>query len=273
MKEVEAIKYSPSEVVECINRQSGVRVIHEEFIYQLDVYSSGRLRLLVPLCPLYAQSDLSESELVSGDYVSIEDSRVASKWTAIQSLVENLSVKLGEMGIDLEVNFVFANRGVLIGHDVDFNDSLALQQHQQEYFARSCALAENLGFDFTFTNYDYYGVQVKRFVKVAKDETAEIPTDPDEMLVMINSFLEETGIPSLVVINKKSRRIVGNLIKVLGPENAFQVIVGYLSFDWMIPEIIGDNGVYVSIERLGYLFRIAALTKDLEDKPRIEITA
>ena len=55
--------------------------------------------------------------------------------------------------------------------------------------------------------------------------------------------------------------------------NVFWLIAGYLAFDNKIAEIVGDNGIYITSERLEPLFGIAKFTESLSNLTRIQTKA
>lgn len=59
----------------------------------------------------------------------------------------------------------------------------------------------------------------------------------------------------------------------VGVETTFWMVAGYLAFDYQIPEILGQGGLYISAERFGPIFKIARLTPALNEMARIEVKA
>ena len=59
----------------------------------------------------------------------------------------------------------------------------------------------------------------------------------------------------------------------MSSEGVFWLTTGYLAFDYRIPEIVGENGVYLATERFEPLFGISTFTSGLKEMPRVSLKA
>ena len=90
-----------------------------------------------------------------------------------------------------------------------------------------------------------------------------------KMIDMFNSTLGRE-----IVNNKANRKRISRLIKMnLSPEQAYWLVGGYLTFDHLIPGLAGENGIYITAERLNPLFSTIKLTPEAAEVPRIEVLA
>lgn len=239
------------------------------------------IKAVFALCPLYAAGSLSESDLLLGP-CSIAESRVGQKWEALKTTIGAMDGYLDRVGGNLEATVIFANKGVLLNHQSGQREVSALSGHEEVYRAAVGEFFAGLNVDHEFYNYDDLGVRFDRFV----DPKKEIPISPTEapkgvmesragsrMIWLLNHYLNTQAIPGEVVDNKKNRKPVEQLIKSFGFTPTFWIVAGYLAFDHLLPDLLGDNGIYLSAERFGQLFKIARFTEGLKTKPRVEITA
>ncbi|HET9946455.1 MAG TPA: hypothetical protein VFQ63_00115 [Patescibacteria group bacterium] len=256
-------------------------VVHPEKLGQGPVVNA-----LFTFCPLYAQGSLQESGLIY-EPAPIEDSRVAGKWEAVKNVVVALSDELKHQGKSLSLTVVLADKGVLLNHEPTAEDQAALTYHAGLYKEALEEVCEENGIDLQFLRFQDEGVDVHfpSFVNpsapipnVARPEgfdrrgVADVE-DPATMLALIKDYMESLGVDSLPVINKKMRATIKDLISAFGPQTTFWMVAGYLAFDYKIPELLGEGGLYISAERFPPIFRIARLTPDLNDMARVEVKA
>jgi hypothetical protein len=271
--------FEPSGLITTISSScSGLQIINKEQIYGLDVYSSGRLKLIIPLCPLYQQGTLSQSQLIPNPSC-IEESRVGNKWTVITGFLTSLQQYLTATlnGPDLEVVFILANKGVLLGNSPSPDDSIALIQHRELYQKVALQLASELDFHFLFFSYDDYPIRIPRFVIPESEIPVDITdlrkeTSEYKIIESLNRYFVSLGLDVKTINNNDHRRVIHNLLQSIEFNSTFWVIAGYLAFDWMLPEIMSTNGIYISIERLHSLFKISKLTEVLKGLPRVQIS-
>lgn len=234
-------------------------------------------RALFTFCPLYtAGKSLAETTLMTGN-ISIENSRVANKWKALQTVLIMMSENLQAYGRDFDITVVFANKGVLLNGEPSPADIAALSKHEMLYRQTVSEFCTVRNINHCFYNYDELGVVFPPFVNpnspiVAYEEGLNTEAER-EIIAQINTLLQNLNVPNQIKDNKDSRRVIKDLINSFGFENTFWIVAGYLPFDFMIPKIIGRNGVYLSAERFGALHRIAKLTQELKGLTRIEIDA
>jgi hypothetical protein len=258
---------------------SKISFVNSELIVRPDV------RALFTFCPLYAPGSLSESELLTNP-TSIEESRVGVKWYALQRILKEINNYLKSAGGGLELVAIFANRGVLLSHESTAQDAKALEAHDSLYQNAVAEFCQTNGINSDYHNYDDLNVDFPRFV----DPQAEIPIEtPKEILERIksetapgdmidawviwqlNQYLQEQGVPTQVENTPENFKVIRKLLG-MGLHSSFWLVAGYLAFDYRIPELVGENGVYLVTERLKPLFGIASLTKGLENIPRADIS-
>lgn len=232
---------------------------------------------LFTFCPLYtADKSLAETTLMTSN-ASIENSRVANKWKALQVVLNVMAENLHASSRDLDITVIFANKGVLLNGEPSLVDEDALSEHEMLYkqaVSEFCTV-QNVG--YSFYNYDQLGVNFPRFVNpnssiVDYEEDTKMETER-EIIFQINKLLQNLSVTNQIKDNKDSRRVLKDLINSFGFANTFWIVAGYLPFDFMIPNIVGPDGIYLSVERFGALHRIAKLTQELKGLTRIEIDA
>lgn len=227
------------------------------------------IKALFTLCPLYEIGQLQDAGLVKFPG-AIESSRVAGKWKGIQNVLERLSQYAITKGGSLDLSVVFANKGVLLNVQPRAEDEETLKYHELLYKNEVAIFCQKCGIDFTFLNYDDCNIVFPRFV----DPNSPIPATGNSMIDSLNQYMESLGLPNAITSkNKKTRRLLKDISESFGEKAAFWLVAGYLAFDHKIPEMIGENGIYISTERFDPLFRIAGLTKALEVLTRIEVKA
>ena len=239
----------------------------------------GRVKVLVTLCPLYGYGSLQEADLIKHPQ-TIDQSRVLGKWTGTRAVLEVMSRHLKARKGNLDLKIIFANRGVLLNSDPKKEDEEALEYHERIYRSEVHAFCINQGINYEFLNYDNCGVLLPRFIN-PRTSIPEMEVNNNEhtssgspMVDLLNKYLEMSAIPNRIVdINKKTRKIVSDIVKTFGSETAFWLIIGYLAFDYNIPKMIGGDGVYLSAERFGALQRISNLTRELKSITRVEIAS
>lgn len=245
------------------NSWAGTKVIHPKETI------TNNVKLLFPLCPLYEPGPLNSSILIP-EPATIESSRVSNKWNAIKTIVSQLHNSVTDQGGNLEILAVFANKGVLLGHDPVLKDEYLLQYHSALYANVLERFLTPMGIKFTYYDYDTLNVQFPRFVNPLVDAGN---IDPSIMIAQLNQFSQNLGIPNVVNNKKDNRHIINELIKSFGASDTFWLVSGYLAFDYMIPGLIGPEGLYLSTERFAGLFRIAKLTESLKPITKIEVPA
>lgn len=231
------------------------------------------LKALVVLCPLYEHGSLATSGLVQPPY-GIKDSRVAKKVEGYVTVLRSLNSSVQQAGGSMQLEVVFANKGVLLGRDPNLHDYDLLEYHQSQYksyFADLCA-KENI--TPTFNDYSSLGVDFPVYVNPEAELPTGLPevsgTAAEQMLIKLNSFLK---LLEPVVNNSKSRKKTKDIIDAITFTSAFWLIAGYLAFDYKIKQLLGKNGIYLSAERMVSLWGTAYLTPGLNDIPRIQIPA
>lgn len=258
-----------------------VNIVHGEKLGQANV-----VHALFTFCPLYDKSSLAESGLISSP-AQISDSRVANKWEADKKVVGSLSTALKQQGRNLAVTIILADKGVMLNHDSTKADQDALDYHAQVYQKALGEFCEENGIAVRFMRYqdEALDVHFPTFV----NPNAEIPyiqrpegfdrrgvadaTEPQTMADLLKEYMQSLGVDALPVINKKVRETLKELIKAFGANTTFWMVAGYLAFDYKIPTLLGEGGVYLSTERFSPIFRVARLTPSLNEMARIEIKA
>ncbi len=253
-----------------------------------ELAAQSPIHVLVTLCPLYAKGDLGASELMSTDTASIAESRVGGKWDALKSVLGAAAVYAEAHEITLAVTAVFANRGVLLAgysdsDNRDMNDkNLAkLKRHEVLYRqALTTFLAEH-GISGTFLSYDDLDVKLPSFVNPSAhipgadiDAVDSITDKTVEVIRTLNVACAEAGVPTqLDIASKPTKKIIRQLVSAFGAETAYWLTLGYLAFDYRMPELVGENGVAVYAERFPTLFAIGDLTPEVSSMSRVEVLA
>lgn len=240
------------------------------------------VKVLFTLCPLYAQGSLEQSALLTNP-TSIAGSRVAGKWDALKLITYAIKDELEVRGQELDVTIVFANRGVLLGHDPKPADSESLLLQEEIYRIEMGRFFDKFGIPHVYETYDTLEVSLPTFVNTQTpipplSYEGPIPTQiagsiEGMLIATINDRNEQNEIPTHLVNNKRNRHKITSLMSAFGPPTSYQLVSGYLAFDYMIPRLIGPDGIYLSTERFAPLFRIASLTPDVKEMTRVEIPA
>lgn len=249
---------------------SGLNVINEPQIF------NPNMKALVVFCPLYAHGSLETSELL-GEGASIESSRVGGKWQVIKHLLNTMASGLHDLGGNMELIAILANKGVLLKHQPTQKDEKALDYHNLAYQKAVEDLTKQIGITCQYTNYDELGVNYPRFI----NPQASIPGIADDILdtdiidvhqlVQALNIILFNSIKQPIADNKDTRRALSYLVNSFGLKSAFWLASSYPPFDQMIPQIIGQNGVYLSAERFGGLFKITNLTPGVKKMTRLEL--
>ena len=242
-----------------------------------DINFSSQTEVCVVLCPLYLPGKLEESKLMPYPAI-INGSRVANKMNAYLSVINLMNNCISEFGGKMNLNVVFANKGVLFSGKPG-KDQLGYLKHHKDIYAQFFNdFGKMSGININFFDYDDFGVQFPIFV----DPKASIPVEiadiewsgPSEskMIFQLNKCL---NLPIAIEDTKKSRHAVKRVLDMEGTtyESAFWIIAGYLAFDYKIADIIGQNGIYIAAERFEPLFGIARLTKSLRELTKVQLKA
>ncbi len=237
-------------------------------------FNGNHVNALITPCPLYAPGDLSASTIALHPQ-SIADSRVGKKWSATTTAVEALTGYLRERQGDLELTVAFADTGVLLSHVPEIEHHDAVANHIGLYQGEIDTFCQERGIKYSFTTFSDLGVNFPRFVNLREKPPTLKPTDyeadSNSVLEALNEYLVKQGIPNHIHNNKTARNRINDLMKANGVETTFWLVAGYLAFDYMIPALLGQNGVYMSVERFDPVFRIASLTEGLKGYPRLEV--
>lgn len=251
---------------------SPMRVLNQEQA------GNENLSALVTFCPLYQPGDLATSQLMAAP-AKIGESRVAGKWQALQSVLGAMASYQHKTGKELSVTAVFANRGVLLGTEPTAADVERLAHHGEVYQKAISAFCADSGVACDFTDYEELDVPISQFVNPGEaipdsdSATSFQIGSPGYVLDALNSYAKKLNLPTQLTQNRDTRRKIGDLTKSFGPETAFWLTAGYLAFDYKIPELVGEGGVYLGTERFAPIFRIATLTPGLRSMARVEISA
>lgn len=236
--------------------------------------SPNDLNIIVVLCPLYKPGTLRSAGLIEYPAV-IDDSRVAGKVKGYLAVVEAIAKYVNEYGGKANLKAVLANKGVLLGgRPVTEADQVALSYHAQLYRETLGNFCDKHNMNFVWSDYEEMGVSGDTFT----DPEAALPTNsftnydpnPVELIQLLNSTM---NLPSEVPSNKVTRKRAKEVMKVMGAAAAYWLISGYLTFDHRIPSLVGDNGVYLSAERMASLWGTADMTESLKLIPRVQIPA
>lgn len=223
---------------------------------------------------MYAQGPLENSSLISYPQ-TILDSRVRIKWDVTADAIRALDLFFrSRYGKGIDLTIVFANKAVLLGHEPSDSDEESLAYHDELYRHMVSQFSDEAELPVTYTTFDELGVMVPTFTPTG----LPVPTnrrlvDTNEFINALNDYVAHHNLPqeASVIPNKDSRGVVRDLLKGDDPLTIFWLTLGYEAFDFMIPKIVGPNGLYLSVERSDKLFRIAKLTETVRKMPRLEI--
>lgn len=233
---------------------------------------SDKVKVLMALCPLYAQGTLRDSRLLQNPK-SIEESRVGGKWTVYSEIISRMSESLLALGVDLELKIVFADTGILLGHEPTKDDTNAVNSHNYLYMEEVSKLLNPKGIPYTYTSHSELGVTVPRFFNTQEKTPIRGTITQEGMIEKVNSYLKSIGSEGKIKQTNDSRRVVFNFMNMnsLGLDMAFWLMAGYVGFDYKIPQIAGNDGIYMQSERFGQLLQLAKLTEELKSMARINI--
>lgn len=226
----------------------------------------------VVYCPLYAPGFMSESELISYPD-TIQDSRVAGKTLAYSASLKGISEYAKRMGGELNLKAVFANKGVIMDQKYSGLNKQKLAYHSELYKKYTKELCESLGINYDYFDYNDLGVEFPTFVG-GKSLPKNIAIDFNEKTEpqLISAFNQNLNLSEEIVNNNKNRKVVKNIIRLMGVEGAYWLIAGYLVFDWKIASLVGGEGIYLVAERANSLFGISKLTKSLNAITRVHLS-
>lgn len=247
-------------------------VWQESTMVNFSKLQNSTLKVLFTLCPLYQQGPLDQSKIMLPP-ASISQSRVSRKWDALQAVIGAIHSYLSSVGGKMEVSAVFANKGVLLGYASTKEDEEALIYHGTLYKEAVDSYFSQKGIDYSYLTYEDLDVNFPTFV----NPSATIPSSEPSLNTQINEYLRDREISTTqVTSNKSGRRLIEKLHNLGGrmsTEAVFWLVTGYLAFDHMIPQIAGNNGLYLATERFEPLFSISNFTPALKEMPRINIKA
>lgn len=265
--------FSPSGLQQAISR-----AWPESAMSNLEQLTSPDLNAVITLCPLYGQGTLDESRVQRVGETSLAASRVANKWHAVQQVVAGVRTYVKGVGGSVNLTAVFANRGILLKGEPTEDDYAAIEDHDivyKEVLEEFCAAQ---GMALTYHTYDDLGVTFPRFVNPETQPPVEgtmAAASNSRTIAQLNALAERFGVPTQVIDNKKNRKIIDKVSHMDGisSNGVFWLVAGYLAFDHMLPELVGENGFYLATERFEPLFGITNMTPGLTTLPKVKLKA
>lgn len=238
------------------------------------------VRAVVTLCPLYKPGILDESSLLIKE-VSIAESRVSNKWLALQKVLGGMNQYLQRVGGALELTAVFANKGILFNGYPGEADYATISKHSTVYEEAVSTFCKKQGIAYIYNSYDNLSVPFPSFVNPTDDppllnkDGSVWMREESKMITQLNELGQKIALPFQIIDNKKNRTIVEKIRRIQGISctGAFWLIAGYLAFDYRLPELTGENGVYIATERYEPLFGITNMTPGLKELPKVKIKA
>ena len=270
MIETENICFNSYELWEKVkNISPEALILHEKELL------SPNINVCMVFCPLYAHGELSDSKIIFPPE-KILDSRVAGKFEAYIPAICSMQKYLKDYGGGVNLTAVFANKGVILSEQPQEKHKLALDYHKKLYSEVVNKLADTLNMTVNFSDYESLGVDFPQFYNPQKAFMPEnTHFDPDARLEsqMISALNQYFGDHVPIEDNKTNRKVIKSILqfKDTSFEAAFWLIAGYLAFDPKIPDLIGENGVYLVSERADSLFWISKLTPTLDKLTRIQL--
>lgn len=247
---------------------------YESSAVNFDKLEQPFIKALITFCPLYKLGSLKRSQLMVSQ-VSIEESRVANKWAALKKVLTAMQSHLTDMGGVLDLHAVFADKAVLLAGVPTEKDYQALNEHSALYKLTLDQFCIEQSLNYTYRRYTDLSVPGPDFVNPnAKIPGANNGLTASELIGHLNAFLESESISSQVTNNNKNRKLVEKLHSLGGKsssEEVYWLVTGYLAFDYMIPSLAGENGVYLATERFEPLFGISNMTPSLKEMARVHI--
>jgi hypothetical protein len=181
-------------------------------------------------------------------------------------------------GGNLDVTAVFANKGVLLAGEPIQEEFEKLHGHNGVYKAAFTGFCNDQGIKHTYTNYTELGIPGPDFVN-PKESIAgphKGVYSPEEIIKHLNDFLVSVGLPPYVEGNGRNKKVIKKMHHLGGQTSSDEVYwltAGYLSFDHMIPKLVGDTGLYIATERFEPLFGISNMTPELKGMARLQLKA
>jgi hypothetical protein len=237
--------------------------------------ASPKINVCMVFCPLYAHGELSDSKIIFPPD-EILDSRVAGKFEAYMPVINSMQKYLKDFGGGIDLTAVFANKGVILSDEPQDKHKEALDYHAELYKNAMNELSKTLEIPVNFYDYESLGVNFPQFYnpqKAVMPENIYIEPEMRPESQMINALNQYFGDHSPIEDNKTNRKVVKSILQFKGTsfEAAFWLIAGYLAFDPKIPDLIGENGVYLVSERADSLFWISKLTSTLDKLTRVQV--
>ena len=223
---------------------------------------------------------MQESQLIPVGQASkplevIQQSRVANKWQQTISVLGTVKNCLDDLGIGLQAEVIFANKGVLLNRDFNMTDMQILEQHNQLYENAVSQQLESMGIDHNYYDYDDFDVHFPSFVNL-KNPVFDAIGGNLSLIEMLNNYFQQfEGERPPIINNRDNRHCINGLSEMQGmnKQAIFWLLAGYLAFDHKIAPHIGEKGIYMVAERFEPLFRITKLTPSLKALPKIKINA
>ncbi|MFH1792575.1 MAG: hypothetical protein ABH819_02910 [Patescibacteria group bacterium] len=226
-------------------------------------------KVCIVYCPLYAKSELDNSKLIE-PFQPLEESRVYNKLLVYKSVIEAVESSIKKEGGSMNLLAIFANKGVLLGENQNVKKADNILLAHGELLKRYTKI---INVNSVFIDYEQLQVKFPKFVNFKDSLPVTIKSEEDVKLTskLIQMFNSEICINEKIIDNKKNRKLLNNFIKMYGLEGTYWLIGGYLAFDYMIHDLVGDDGIYIAAERMGILFGISRLTPSLEKVTRIQL--
>lgn len=265
-------------------KQANVSVKKADNIYLLDLITDEPLMVTMTLCPLYEVGKLSQSCLMTHP-ASIQQSRVAEKWSAGVRALEVIQNTCVQKGQNIEAILTFADLGVISGNPENEN-ALLLDYHQQVYQnAAQIDLGERLGINYSMQKYSDLVSMHPRFVSAGEQI---VYMNEDQAKVEVKELLQRLAILGLkfnsnlidlenMLIDKRAMRIIRGLMRTKDDiaEATYNInlaqglIYQYGRFDALTTHP-GALNLFIERESSGLLLQVTDLFEHSRN-PRIDI--
>lgn len=201
-------------------KQANVSVKKADNVYLLDLTTDEPLTVTMTLCPLYEVGKLSQSCLMTYP-ASIQQSRVAEKWSAGVRALEVIQNTCVQKGQNIEAILTFADLGVISGNPENENALLLDYHHQVYQNAAQIDLRERLSINYSMQKYSDLVSMHPRFVSAGEQI---VYINEDQVKVEVKELLQRLADLGLkfnlnlvdlenMLIDKRAMKIIRGLMR------------------------------------------------------------
>ena len=241
------------------------------------------LKMLIILCPLYSQGSLQDSTLLP-DPKDLAESRVGPKFNVYTEAAKATKEHLNAIGRTMELEILFADRGVLISHDPTTQDLEALESHRALYVGELLKGLGGTNMTFRMRSFSELGghaiTKIPQFINT-HGTPGYIPDDlklPEKMkkkVQFIKQHLEAQGISVQLAGTSTFNNILNPIMagKESSPATLIGLVEQYIASEmsFLDPDILGMDGMFVNAERFSPLLDMPELLPQLMGLRRVDV--